>query len=219
MIVIATHNGKNHIAELLTNLKEVDLTTSVAIIDTGSEDESFEYIKTLNNSSEYPFKVEVHQTPYRGFDTGAYIYALNNIKAERFYFMQDSIRIKDSRFFKNIDSKLLPGTVVPLVTFGANVYDDQEQVDFCVKHFESSNFERGIFGPIFSILNDDIQKIDKRFLVWPTSKVLQMGMERGWSVLFKKYGFAIDPLEGEYCYNRLVNDQYSQFRKIFCGRT
>jgi hypothetical protein len=218
MIVIATNNGAHHIIELLENFKSVDLPSDVSIVDTQSNDSSFDNIKEFVRNNQYPFTVSVHQTPYRGFDTGAYIYALNNIKASRFYFMQDSVRIKDRNFFKNIDSKLSPGKVVPLVTFGANAYDNQEQIEFCIKHFESSNFEKGIFGPIFSILNEDAQKIDKRFLVWPTSKILQMGMERGWAVLFNKYGLSIDPLEGEYDYGKLVNDQYSQFKKIFCGR-
>jgi len=44
--------------------------------------------------------------------------------------------------------------------------------------------------------------------------MLQMGMERGWSVLFEKYGLRLDSLEGSYDFDKLINDQYSQFRKI-----
>ena len=67
---------------------------------------------------------------------------------------------------------------------------------------------------MFSVLNEDIQKIDKKFLIWPTNKRMQMGMERGWGILFDKYEFIIDSLEGDYDYGKLINDQYLQFKKI-----
>jgi hypothetical protein len=215
MIVIATNNGKNHLIELLSVINVINPECGVSIIDTQSNDEeTIKFLNELDEKNPYRFKLQIHQTPYRGFDSGAYMYAINNIKAERFYFIQDSIRIKTLNFFKNIDSKLKPGTVVPLITFPANTYDSQEQIDFCLNNFGKAEFSQGIFGPMFAIMNEDAQKIDKKHLVWPTNKMLQMGLERGWGVLFDMYGINIDPLEGAYDYYRLINDQYTQFRKI-----
>jgi hypothetical protein len=215
MIVIATNNGKRNLFELLENLKEFSFGRKVCIIDTGSTDpESIDYLKELKEDNSYNFEIEIHQTPYKGYDTGAYIYAINNIKAERYYFFQDSLRIKNKNFFNLIDKKLSPGKVVPLITFEGNLYDYPEQVEFCIKNFGSFEFERGIFGPMFSILSEDALKIDKKFLVYPTNKSLQMGMERGWAVIFRKYNFKVDSLEGDYDFTKLISDRYVNFKKI-----
>jgi hypothetical protein len=215
MIIIATNNGKRNLIELLENLNELDLSCKVCIIDTGSTDqESLDFLNELDDVNNYNFEIEIYQTPYKGYDTGAYIYAINNIESDRYYFIQDSLRIKSKDFFNLIDDKLKPGVVVPLITFSSNLYDYQEQIEFCIKNFGSFEFEKGIFGPIFSILSEDVQKIDKKYLVYPTNKSLQMGMERGWAVIFGKYNFEIDPLEGDYDYNKLMTDQYKHFKKV-----
>jgi hypothetical protein len=220
MIVIATNNGKKNLIELLSNLKSINFNCPVSIIDTGSTDqESIDFLNTIESDINYKFDIKLYKTPYRGYDTGAYIYAINNIDAERYYFIQDSIRIKSINFFQLIDSKLEIGKVIPLITFGSNLYDYQEQIDFCLSNFGKSDFKRGIFGPIFSILKEDIDKIDKKYLVYPTNKSLQMGMERGWSVIFESHNFDIDPLEGDYNYSKLINDQYNHFKKIIQYRS
>ena len=41
-----------------------------------------------------------------------------------------------------------------------------------------------------------------------------MAMERGWSIIFKKYNFTIKPIEGEKD-DRLFNDKYKTFTKEF----
>jgi hypothetical protein len=215
MIVIATNNGKKHLIELLENLNQLGIKYPVSIIDTQSTDqETVDFLNQITDNNPYNFKISVYQTPYRGFDSGAYMYAINNIKSDRFYFLQDSLRIKDPNFFNNINEKLKPGIVVPLITFASNLYDGPDQIEFCLNNFEDTKFTKGIFGPMFSVLNEDIQKIDKKFLIWPTNKRMQMGMERGWGILFDKYEFIIDSLEGDYDYGKLINDQYLQFKKI-----
>ena len=220
MIVIATNNGKNHLIELLANINEINPKCGVCIIDTLSiEQESLDFLVQLKEKNPYKFSLQIHQTPYKGFDSGAYMYAINNIKAERFYFLQDSIRIKDLEFFNNIDKKLNTGTVVPLITFPSNYYDNAEQIEFCLRNLGAFEFTQGIFGPMFAITYEDSQKIDKKHLVWPTNKSLQQGLERGWGVIFDINNFNIDPLEGNYDYYKLINDQYSQFKKIFNQRT
>jgi hypothetical protein len=215
MIIIATNNGKRNLSELLENLKEIDFSCGVCIIDTGSTDqESIDFLNELDGVNKYDFEIQIYQTPYKGYDTGAYIYAINNIEADRYYFIQDSLRIKSNDFFNLIDNKLKPGKVVPLITFGENLYDYPEQIEFCINHFGSTDFKKGIFGPMFSILLEDVQKIDKKYLVYPTNKSLQMGMERGWAVIFGKYDFEIDSLEGDYDYSKLILDKYVNFKKI-----
>jgi len=220
MIVIASHNGKLHLSKLLVNLEDIDLLGhDVAIIDTQSNElDTIEFLDSIAKTNPYNYTIHVHKTPYRGFDTGAYIYAINNIKSDKFFFIQDSIRIKRSDFFKAIDEKLKPGTAVNLIQFNTNLYDSQEQVDFCFNSFGQIKYNKGVFGPMFSIHVEDIKRIKSDHLIYPINKIQQMGMERGWAILFDIYGITLDSLEGDYNFEMLINDKYKYFTKFIIKR-
>ena len=215
MIVIATNNGKNYILNILSDLERIGIKEEISIIDTQSSDNSFLFIKEIIDEKKFNLNISLYQTPYKGFDTGAYIYAINNFITDRFYFLQDSIRIKNKNFFLEIDKKIKTGTVIPIITFQENFYANHQQINFCINNFETSNYKKGIFGPMFSILYDDVKKIDKKLLVYPYDKNTQMAMERGWSIIFDKYNFNIEPLEGEKNDEKINNDSYYYFSKIF----
>jgi len=215
MIIIATNNGKNFILNILSDLERIGVEDEISIIDTKSSDDSYFFIKKIIEDKKFNLKINLYQTPYRGFDSGAYIYAINNFITDKFYFLQDSIRIKNKNFFLEIDKKLKTETVVPIITFQANFYANPEQVNFCIHNFETYNYSKGIFGPMFSILYDDAKKIDKKFLIYPFDKNTQMAMERGWAIIFDKYNFNIEPLEGEKNDEKINNDSYNYFSKLF----
>jgi GT2 family glycosyltransferase len=104
MIVIATHNGKEHLKKLLSNLESFKLDKEISIIDTmSSNKESLDFLDEISTKNIYNLNINIYKTEYRGFDTGAYIYAINNLIAERFYFLQDSIIIKDRELFDITD--------------------------------------------------------------------------------------------------------------------
>jgi hypothetical protein len=216
MIVIATHNGKNNIEKLLTNLEELEIDDDVCIVDTGSSDkEHLEFLDEIKDINKFNLKLQIYHTQYRGFDSGAYIYAINNLVSDRYYFLHDSMIIKTIDYFKEIDKKLKPGIVVCLITFQSNFFANGEQTSFCISNFGTSVYNKGIFGPIFSILYEDAQKIDKSLLVYPYDKMTQMAMERGWSIIFEKYNLKIESLEGEKDDDKLYNDKYLYFTKFF----
>jgi hypothetical protein len=217
MIVIATNNGGYHLPLLLESLNALDYKIDVSIIDTQSNDiDSINFLENIDIKN-YKFNISIYQTPYKGYDTGAYIYAIKNIKnVDRFYFIHDSIIIKDIKLFDEIDKILTSGNVVPLLGFTVG-FDNQEQIDFCNNHFGSTYYKYGIFGPMFSILRSDVDLIDDKFLIYPTNKNIQMTMERGWSILFNNYNFNIIPIYN-YDYNRIVNDDYLLFKKTLGSR-
>ena len=217
MIVIATNNGKDYLPKLLESLNTLNYRIDVSIIDTQSNDiESIYFLENINKDN-YNFNISIYQTPYKGYDTGAYIYAIRNIKnVDRFYFIQDSIIIKDIKLFYEIDKRLTSGNIVSLIGF-TNGFDNQEQIDFCNNHFGNSYYKCGIFGPMFSILKSDIDMIDDKLLVYPTNKNIQMAMERGWSILFNNYNFNIIPIYN-YEHNRIINDDYLLFKKTLVYR-
>ena len=95
MIVVATNNGFIYLKELLDSFKDIDLCNEkIFIIDTISNDiNHLNFLKQINNL--YPnLDIEITTTPHRKFDTGAYIYAYQNINSDNYIFLHDSVTIK-----------------------------------------------------------------------------------------------------------------------------
>ena len=59
MIVIGTHNGQEHILKCLTSLETVKNQLSVAIVDSGSDEEYISYLKGLEKSNPFSFDIKV----------------------------------------------------------------------------------------------------------------------------------------------------------------
>jgi hypothetical protein len=215
MIVVATNNGINFLPNLLSDLEKLNIEEEISIIDTQSNDSEFiDYLENLKSFNKFKLNINVYQTPYKGFDTGAYIYAIQNLKSDRFIFLQDSIRIKNIDFFNLIDEKLKISNVVTLLTFEGNWWDNQIQEDFSLKHFGTTIYETGIFGPMFAISYLDSQKIEKNLLIYPENKEQQKAMERCWDIIFKKTNLTVDNLEGSHNDLKINNDDYQYFTKI-----
>ena len=215
MIVVATNNGINFLPNLLSDLEKLNIKEEISIIDTQSSDSEFiDYLENLKYFNKFKLKINVYQTPYKGFDTGAYIYAIQNLKSDRFIFLQDSIRIKNMGFFNLMDEKLKTSNIVTILTFEGGWWDNQIQKDFSLKHFGTTIFETGIFGPMFAITYKDSQKIEKNLLVYPENKEQQKAMERCWDIIFKKTNLIVDNLEGNHNDLKINNDDYQYFTKI-----
>jgi hypothetical protein len=213
MIIIATNNGMEFLPNLLSDLEKFNITEEISIIDTQSSDSKFiDYLENLKSFNKFKLNINVYQTPYRGFDTGAYVYSIKNLKSDRFIFLQDSIRIKSKDFFNLIDEKLKTSNVVTVLTFDGNFWDNQIQKDFSLKHFGTTTFDKGIFGPMFSISYLDSQKLNS--LIYPIDKNQQMAMERCWSIIFKQQNFTIDSIDGSHNDFKIQNDGYTYFSKI-----
>lgn len=219
MIVIATNNGKRFIENLLSDLDKFSIKLPISLIDTQSTDlDSIDYINKAKDL--FPnLNLNTYTTPGKNFDTGAYMYAINNLMADRYYFLHDSLRIKTPVFFEEIDKKLIPGTVVALTIFPGNCYDGDDQRSLCQENWNTTEFVSGIFGPMFSILRSDVEKhwneLPKRL---PSNKSEQMGMERGWAVFCNKCGIHIEDLEKVHTFNQIYTDGYVHFTKLFPNR-
>jgi hypothetical protein len=108
---------------------------------------------------------------------------------------------------------------VTILTFDGGFWGSQNQIEFSLKHFGTSVFETGIFGPMFSISYIDSQKLNKNLLIYPEDKEQQNAMERCWSIIFKEQNFTIDCLEGNHNDFAINNDGYKYFTKIKPNRT
>lgn len=213
MIVIITHNGKKYLIDLLSDLNNFNCTLPISIIDTGSDnDKSLFFLTEVKNI--FPnLNIEVYKTPEKNREAGAIVYAMKNIKAERYYFLQDSIRILQPSIFREIDKLLQHKTVVTISYFKSNFYDSNEQRKFVYSLFNSTDYDIGIFGSMFSILKKDI---DENYNTLP--KVLSQekwqacGMERGWAVWCKINNIKIVPLD------KMIGNNLFYIKKIRCRR-
>ena len=93
MIIIATNNGKNYIENLLSDLENVKTKEKISIIDTQSSDDSYNFLNKIIKKRKFDYIIKLLQTLFRDFDSVVYI--INNLISDRFYFSQDSIRMKN----------------------------------------------------------------------------------------------------------------------------
>lgn len=214
-LVIATNNGKNVIGNLINSLNNVGYNGKIAIVDTQSSDDAYmDYLNTLKSDFKN-LNISIYQTPYAGRDTGAYVYAIKNIDSDYYYFMQDSMVIKSIEFFEKFDSIIKKGNVAVLVTFPPKTYDSPSYGEFCLKHFGTSEYNKGVFGPTFGASKEQLNKIAEDELIYPTNRTEQEAMERGWSILFDKNGIDIESIEGVYDDHKIRNNGHTTFNKIF----
>lgn len=220
MIVIATHEGRDYICPLLESWNLYGTNGhDIAVVETGGS--SQEYLDHLNDISlwQWKFNLSISRTPYKGYDTGAYLWAYNTFHYEQeFLFMHDSMLVKRHDVMHDFSFIASAGACgcVPWLVFRQNGYDNQEQVEFVSRFADDPTLPGfGIFGPIFYAERDALDRLDRRLLdgVTPTEKNHQMAMERGWAVAFARADVKVQSLDDDFDPSRLVGDQYSAFKK------
>lgn len=180
MIVIATNNGMAFLPKLLDSFSKYGTAGhKVCIVDTGSTDPVYiDYINSLDKDAYIIMK-----TPYRGYDTGAYIWAYRNTNESEYLFMHDSMEVVDSGWVEEFSTH---GDVCAYSFFKLNYFD------FQFNHFKdvgiyNPNTTVGMAGPIFYIKRPILDLLDAQFnldKVIPDCKWNQSGMELGWYMMF-----------------------------------
>jgi glycosyltransferase involved in cell wall biosynthesis len=181
MIVIATNNGNEYLPKLLTSI-ELHGTENhkICIVDTGSTDEAFLiYLNNLDSA-----KYIITHTPYKGYDTGAYIHAYRNFIDDEYIFMHDSIEILTNDWiscFKQNDPDVCYYSAFDIC------YDNDEQLNHLMDiGIHNPDTVKGVFGPIFYIKTHILDLISQTYNlsdILPKNKMEQMGMERGWAMM------------------------------------
>jgi hypothetical protein len=228
VIVIATHEGQEYIGQLLESWNTYGTNGhDIAVVETGGSSQV--YLDHLNDISltRWNFNLSISRTPYKGYDTGAYLWAYENFQDEEsFLFMHDSLVVKRPKVmydFLEISSYSNADCVAWLV-FRQNDYENQEQVDHVKQFVDDPTIYPdpgfGIFGPIFYTERRALASLDPRFFQYaiPKDKNQQEANERGWPAAFRQAGVKIGSLDGDFYASRLVGDQYSAFRKFLPRR-
>jgi hypothetical protein len=186
MIVIATNNGFIHLKELLDSFCNIDMCNEkILIIDTISTDENHINFLKLIPALYANLDITVTKTPYRGFDTGAYIYAYENYESELYIFLHDSITIKNSNFVRDIKNYLEENDVVSFFCFNFMGYGNDEWKEFMKLCTGSEYYDRAIFGPMFACKKEVLSNINTKELEIPSNKNKQTAYEAIWMYLFK----------------------------------
>lgn len=188
-IVIATHNGASVLPALLDRLDHYGAgDQELLIVDTGSDDPaSLEYLARLTERG-----IPVTQTPYRGYDTGAYLWAFRHHPADNYLFMQDSLLVTAPDWLERFSTD---SDVTALAAFPF-AYDNAAQRNWLIHQFPSAQMKtptHGIFGPVFATSHAVLIELDQcGFLAAvPSDKNQQQAMERGWAIAFASRGIKV----------------------------
>lgn len=188
MICIVSHNGKKWLEQLLPSLGNLPYT----IIDNQSDDpETIEYI------NDKPM-IEGNG----GWCIGGYIKAVENIKADWYFFMHDSMVVKNPNFLDKFQQHDVCGWLSFPMAF-----DNPEQEAYIRSMYNLT--EKGCFGPIFYATREAIESIS-----WDKPETIDQahGMERGIACAFKEVGYDMKFID-ELNEQRLSNNEYEDFVK------
>jgi len=216
MIVIATHEGYNFIEPMLNSLVDCSCNEKIVVVDTLS---SKEYLKYLQINIKDKFKdIEISQTPYAGYDSGAWIYAYRNYIEDHYIFLHDSMIIQDKSIIEKIINGISDNIVMSFVGFGnggvGRNYDTKEDEMFVQKHCGTVEFKDGIFGPMFGVKRSVMEILDRyNHLIIPSKKSEQRAMERLWPVVFNIHNIEIHSIS-RFNSSSYYNGEYGIFKKI-----
>lgn len=196
MIVVAAHDNPETLESIVNDLNEIDLNRhDVCIIDTNSQNlifkENFGILKDKNKHFNFI------SLDYTCWDSGAYIWAYNNLYSSTYIFLQDSIRILNKEYIKIYDEYLNEYDVVAHINFKYH-YENEEQKKWVENEIDFVELpEDAIFGPIFGVNKETMDRIPEYWLKHPTNKNEGCGMERRWSLMFHQIGATKTYLEIE----------------------
>lgn len=201
MIVIATHNGKEVLPNILNSIEKYGNNNHrVLVVDTGATTdlESLQLLENLSTKSTYTFPLEITKTPYIGYETGAWIYAYKNYMESNYLFLHDSLEIKSYKWLNAFESRLSYCSIVPWLTF----YPYLNSCLFPVRNIIVNTYgttslpEFGFFGSIFMADRAALDKIDNagymNFI--PSNKLESEACERFWSMYCYRLGIPVNPI-------------------------
>jgi glycosyltransferase involved in cell wall biosynthesis len=213
MIVIATHNGKNLLKDLLSDITSFNISNEkICVVDNNSTDVShLQYLKELEKNG----YVILHNKN-GGYELGAYTYAFDNLKDDVWFTMQDSIRIKQD-IFSYVTPLLTNKNVYTFLTVPGGMYDSAEDRLFLMMHYGTLSYSKICFPTAIFALDEVIRKVKDEWYI-PKNKIEAMAMERGVAVVFDKYQIEVKGL-GVYDPPKTGDPEgYPHFYKIYGSR-
>jgi hypothetical protein len=168
----------------------------VLVVDTGAMIPEVEAVCDEFDNTAYLL------TPYKGYDTGAYLWAYWTVRARNYLFMQDSCCPREDDFVEQF-ARAMPAQhgAVGWSSFDINVWDSDAQCTATQWMYGRRETwpAKGIFGPIFYTNRKSLMRMGVAGLLPmpPVHKEQQQAMERAWAILFHRAGMRVNFLVDE----------------------
>ena len=218
LIVISTKDKNNF--DLFKRVQNYKGNSDVLVVDTGSNKSQIK--KTKDICTKYGFYFHITSIPDYDFSGVKTVYDKDQyLNYEKYWFQQDSCF--PNKNYNLIFDKIKNNSPVAWLLFERNIcpFDNEISVKFCKNHFNSIDYDLGIFGPIFGISRKDLKNIINPVNIRVECKSHATAMERGWAILFKKNNFNVYSLDGVLTsinWNEKWKEPNLHFKKIFLGR-
>lgn len=213
MVVIPTYNGGKDILEgILSDLAKFNVPNNkICIVDNGSTDHS--HLKVLEDIKYNGINVLINPNP--GYEIGAYKLAIEKFKSDVWFFLQDSIRIKQN-IFEDIPPLLTNKNVYTFLFWRNQDYVFVPEIyRFLFESYNTVVYDMAIYGNMF-FARDEVVQLVKNDWVTPKNKWESVSNEIGLGIVFEKHGIEIIGMDA--CDDRVdvVNgfDGYPFFTKI-----
>lgn len=208
LVVVATHNG----ADALKRFFSVEQLYPTLVVDTGS---GMKFPKAGFGQS------LTTTTPFKGYETGAWLWAYWNYPARNYLFLQDSVEPKRADYVEPF-KELMPGPigVVAWSDFPPTIWDGEPQRSSIFWMYGKVTVN-GIFGQMFYTSRETLDHLALQGLLPmpPTHKEWAQGMERAWAICFARAGVPVKVVAPGHDRRAMEAGEYPVFRKIFRGRT
>jgi len=214
LIVITTHNGYSFIENLLSDIKSFKIKNEeICIVDNGSDkEEHFKYLNKLKKDN-----IIILNNPKGGYNLGGYKYALDHLKSDIWFLIQDSIRIKQD-IFSRVEPLLTDNNVYSFLTFPYNIYDSHDDKRLTEQWYGTTVYSKGAFPSSYFAKDEVLQKV-KNFWIFPKNKIEAMAMERGASIIFDRFNIKIIGLDMYNSSRTSDPNGYPFFYKIYGSRS
>jgi hypothetical protein len=204
-LVVIAANGTNYIHRCLDSLGDK---YPILVVDTFS-DEPIQIDRP---------NVEVCRMPFKGYGSGAYLWAYWHYEAENYLFLQDTLVAKEPDYLKYFIENQPERGACAWALFSMSV-DDDAQSQF-IRYCYTTMPEFGLFGPIFYISRASLDELRDKKLLPPTpmKKEHDMACERMWAMAFAQAGMELKSAAGIYDAGRMSEGQFPIFQKDFPNR-
>jgi hypothetical protein len=203
LVVIAAH-GNEHIGPCLASLGD---RYPILVVDTASPEPIV-----------VPEGVQLHRMRYSTYQTGAYLWAYEEVEADNYLFLQDSLRALQPDYVEPFRAgQPERGCAAWAIYFSKSTIN----LDFG-QHWYSPpcNPTFGIFGSIFYTNRSSLDELAARQLLPPVPrrKIHDMQNEWMWSWAFHEAGMEVRTIGGEWNHEYMMAGKFPIFSKQWANR-
>ena len=211
LVVVAAH-GKEQVQDFLSAAGDAH---PILVVRTDGDENG------LPGNTEVTGKIITQTCPFRGFDTGAYLWAYWHYYAKKYLFLHDSLIPHGPDYADAFFSKMPPFGAVAWMGFPFPMWDSRNQELAARYTVGDASPPRGIFGPIFAATRESLDRLRDRQLLppFPTHKEAAQGKEREWAIAFEEAAIPIHHLVEWFDPSGAAAGKLPCFTKVFAHRT